>query len=138
MNKQITALITKLNWQVNELYQHYQETQKQCQLLIEQISEFDKQITQCAQTDSLHINPEFEINRLNFITQLQEKKEILKTTLKNHQEIEKKLENRIQRSKIELKMLNKYIEREKNTQKEQQDKKHNHDMDEWAIQREQS
>lgn len=137
MNKSLNALMTKLNWQLNELNLHLHEAQNQIKQLTQQIQAIDEHIDK-ARMNSLVINPELEISRLNFVTQQQEQKDDLFTALKNHQEVEKKLNDKIQRLKIELKMLEKYMEREAASQKEQQEKTQANAMDEWVIQKRES
>lgn len=73
MNQSLTALMTKLNWQLNELHSQLHETQNQLHKVRQEIEALDEQIQQ-AGINSLTINPDFEINRLNFITQQHEKR----------------------------------------------------------------
>lgn len=56
-------------------------------------------------------------------------------TLKQHQDTEQNVEEKMQRIKTELKMLEKYLEREQAELKEQQKKAENNALDEWVIQR---
>lgn len=134
MNPSLNALTTKLNWQLNELHLHLQEAQNQAQAVMQQMQKIDEQIGH-AKLNSLLINPDLEINRLNFVMQQQEKKEILAAQMKSHQDLEHKLEEKIQRLKTELKMLEKYMAREELIQKEQQNKAQDNAMDEWVIQK---
>ncbi len=134
MNKSLSALMTKLNWQLNELNLQLHETQNQLQKVRQEMEALDEQIQQ-AGVNSLIINPDFEINRLNFITQQHEKKEELNMTLKQHQDTEKNVQEKMQRIKTELKMLEKYLEREQAELQEQQKKAENNALDEWVVQR---
>lgn len=133
MNKSLNALMTKLNWQLNELNLHLHEAQNQIQQVTQHIQAIDEHIDK-ARMNSLVINPELEISRLNFVTQQQEEKDDLSTALKNHQDVEKKLNDKIQRLKTELKMLEKYVQRDALSQKEQEQKNQANAMDEWVIQ----
>lgn len=137
MNQPLNALLTKLNWQLNELNLNLHEAQNQSQAVTQKIHEVAEGMNQAGLT-SLVINPDLEINRLNFLTQQQERKEALTNTLKNHQELENKLNDKIQRVKTELKMLEKYLAREESCQKAQQQKAHDNAMDEWVIQKKES
>ncbi|MDR3501308.1 MAG: flagellar FliJ family protein [Legionella sp.] len=134
MNQSLSALMTKLNWQLNELNLQLLETQNQLQKVRQEREALDEQIQQ-AGVNSLTINPDFEISRLNFITQQHEKKEALNMTLKQHQDTEQNVQEKMQRIKTELKMLEKYLEREQAELKEQQKKAENNALDEWVIQR---
>ena len=134
MSHPLQAMMVKLNWQLNELNLHLHEAQRQIQAVEQQIEEIDQHMNQTG-LKSLLINPEFEINRLNFITQQQEMKIELITVLKDHHDVEAKLNDKILRVKTELKMLEKYLDREALSQKEQQKKVQDNAMDEWVIQR---
>lgn len=134
MSQPLQAMLVKLSWQLNELNLHLHEVQKKIQTVEQQIGEIDQHMNQTG-LKSLLINPEFEINRLNFITQQQEKKIEMVAVLKDHHEVEAKLNDKILRVKTELKMLEKYLDREALSQKEQQKKAQDNAMDEWVIQR---
>lgn len=134
MNKSLKALMSKLNWQLNELNLHLHAAQSQVHALSAQIQTIEQQLNQ-ARPKSLLINPELEMSRLNFVTQEANKKEELSAELKNHQDRENNLKERIQRVKTELKMLEKYLEREASSDHEQQKKAQDNALDEWVIQR---
>ncbi len=134
MNQPLNALMRKLNWQLNELNLHLHESQTQSQSLTEQIQAIDDHINQ-ARPKPLVINPDLEMSRLNFMTQEANKKDELSAELKNHQDVESKLKEKIQRVKTELKMLEKYLEREESSHNEQQKKAHDNALDEWVIQK---
>lgn len=134
MNQSLTALHTKLNWQINELSLHLHATEKESVTVRHQIEELEQQINQTC-ISPLIINPELEINKLNFLTQQQEKKDELTMILKNHQAVETKLKDKLQRVNTELKMLERYIERERLDHQRQQKKIQENALDEWAIQK---
>lgn len=137
MNQSLTALMTRLNWQNNELSVHLQAVENESQLVRKQIKDLEEKINQSC-ISSLIINPDLEINRLNFLTQQQEKKDELLMILKNHQALEQKLKDKLQRVKTELKMLEQYIEREQLLLKEQQIKAQEHMLEEWVLQKRES
>lgn len=137
MNQPLNALMSKLNWQLNELNLHLHEAQTQSQSLTNKIQAIDEHLNQ-ARPKSLVINPELEMSRLNFATQEANKKDELITELKNHQDVEDKLKEKIQRVKTELKMLEKYLKREESSHNEQQKKAHDNALDEWVIQKRES
>ncbi|HIE3616320.1 TPA: hypothetical protein ACXLVH_003126 [Legionella anisa] len=108
--------MSKLNEQLNELNLNVHTVLRKKQEFEQQIQQIEERINQTT-PGSLTINPTIEINRLNFITQQQEKKEALILDLKNYQDIENKLKEKIKRVKIELNMLMHYLEREETNQK---------------------
>ena len=134
MNQSLNALMTKLNWQQNELTLHVQAAESESLKVVQQLKDLEQKLNQSC-VAPLIINPEFEINRLNYITQQHEKKEELEMILKSHQALETKLKDKLQRIKTELKMLEKYLEREKRKQQEQQNKMQEQALDEWVIQK---
>lgn len=115
MNQSLTSLIDKLNRQLQELDLNLFATQFKQHELEQQIQQIKEHINQTS-TNSLTINPVTEINWLNFITQQQEKIEAITLDLKNHQDIENKLKDKIKRIKMELKMLANYLERQQTNQ----------------------
>ena len=133
MNQSLKALMAKLNWQYSELHMNLKALEQDSLNVIQKIEQLAHDINQSF-TSPLNIIPELEINKLNFITQQQEKKEELIMLLKNHQTLEKKLGDKIQRIKMEQKMLELYIEREQKKQKDQQNKAEEHALDEWVCQ----
>lgn len=133
MSQSLIALMTKLGWQNDELHAHLQNAEHDTQKLIRQITELDSQMNQSS-SSSLTINPELEINRLNFITQQKEFKDNLLREYKDLQTLIDKLRDKIQRVKTELKMLEKYMEREKLAQKNQQQNIEETSLDEWGSQ----
>lgn len=116
MNQSLYALRTKLNEQLDELNLLLHQEQNQAKNITKQIKEMDDRINQLSPS-ALIINPDLEINRLNFVIQEQGKQEQLITDLKNHQNIERKLKEKIQRLNAELKMLKKYLQREESSDK---------------------
>jgi hypothetical protein len=134
MNKTLTALMTKLNWQQNDLNLHLKAAEHESHLLIQDIQALEASMHPSCPT-SLRINPEVEMSKLNFLTQQHAKKEELSILLKEKQTIEMKLKDKLQRIKTELKMLEKYSEREQLSQKEQQLKTQQNTLDEWVLQR---
>ncbi|CAM3154312.1 Uncharacterised protein [Legionella steigerwaltii] len=111
MNESLSSLINKLNRQFHELDLHLQTVQHQKQELVQQIQQIEKQINQTV-PNSLTMNPAVEINWLNFIMQQQEKKEATTLELKNYFALENKLKEKITRVKMELKMIENYLQRE--------------------------
>ncbi|MCW8407816.1 hypothetical protein OQJ13_02390 [Legionella sp. PATHC035] len=111
MNKSLVCLINKLNKQFNDLDLHLHAVQHQKQELEHQIQHIEEQIDQTI-PNSLTMNPEIEINWLNFVMQQQERKEAMTRDLKNCHELESKLNEKITRVKMELKTIEHYLQRE--------------------------
>lgn len=137
MNQSLNALLTKLNWQLNDLELNLNKTRQEIQRLADQINKIDKSINGSG-FNSLIINPDLEINRLNFITQQHNQKEELISALNNYQGTESKLKEKIQRVKTELKMLENYLQRDQISKKEHLKKAHDNALDEWVIQKRES
>ncbi|CAM2806706.1 hypothetical protein [Legionella worsleiensis] len=133
MSKTLKALMTRLNWQTNEVSLELHNTEHESRMVEQQIKELEQKISQTCIT-SININPELEINKLNFLTQQQEKKEELQMILKNHQTLEAKLKEKLLRIKTELKMLERYLEREEQTAKKHQVKAQENALEEWVLQ----
>ncbi|KTD67895.1 hypothetical protein Lste_1053 [Legionella steelei] len=116
MNESLNILISKLNRQLNEFDVHLHTVRHQKQELELHFQQIEERINQPV-SNSLIVNPVSEINWLNFITQQQEKKEVVTLDLKNCQDLENKLEEKITRVQKELKMIEHYLEREEMHQK---------------------
>ncbi|KGP63301.1 hypothetical protein EP47_09215 [Legionella norrlandica] len=135
MTQPILALMKKLNRQLNEFSFHLQSVENASLEVICQLQELEKELHPPSPSPlPMSINPEFEINRLNYITQKQRKKDELELDLKNHKMLEDKLKDKILRVKTELNMLEKYFEREQQVQKRQQQIVQDNALDEWVIQ----
>ncbi|MCE0724109.1 MULTISPECIES: hypothetical protein [Legionella] len=115
MNKSLTTLMSKLNEQLNELNLNLHTVLQKKQRFEQQIQQIEELINQ-TNSSSLTINPTIEIHKLNIITQEQERKEAITLDLKNYQDIENKLREKIKRVKMELSMLMHYLEREETNQ----------------------
>ncbi|KTD35299.1 hypothetical protein Lmor_0746 [Legionella moravica] len=133
MSQTLTALMTRLTWQNNELSIHLQAAEDESRIVMQQILELEHTINQSCIT-SMSINPELEINKLNFLTQQQEKKDELVMILKNHQALEAKLKDKLLRIKTEIKMLEQYMEREQDASRQHQIKSQEGALEEWVLQ----
>lgn len=137
MNQSLSALLTRLTWQNNELAIHLQAAEQESLIVMQQIKELEQKIEHSCIPPRI-INPELEINKLNFLTQQQEKKEELLMILRNHQALITKLKDKLQRIKTELKMLEQYVEREQQTHNEELLKAQEQALDEWVLQNRES
>ena len=134
MNSSLTALLTKLSWQQNELSLQLKTVEKDIVGIKQNLDELVQKINHYS-APPLIINPEMEINKLNFITQKHEQKENLLIQLKNGHSLENQLKDKIQRVKTEVKMLQKYLDREANLEQQQMNKVQEHSIEEWVLQR---
>jgi chromosome segregation ATPase len=137
MNPSLTALMTRLKWQNNELSFHLHSAEEEMHRITLHIKEMDQRIEHSC-ISSLIINPELEINKLNFLTQQHEKKNELLLVLKNQQDLITQLKDKVQRIKTEQKMLERYMERQQQEYKEQQTKAQEHTLEEWVVQKRKS
>lgn len=137
MNQSLSALMTRLTWQNNELTIHLQAAEQESLIVMQQIKELEQNLEHSSIPPRI-INPELEINKLNFLTQQQEKKEELMMILRNHQAVITKLKDKLQRIKTELKMLEQYTEREQQTLNEQLLKTQEQALEEWVLQNRES
>lgn len=133
MNHSLSALVSKLKGQQNECHRQLQHIEKQSALRQSELQRLEKQITQALDIP-LRINPDLEINRLNFITRQHMAQESLNLELQTHRQHEEQLKNKLQRINSELKILERYITREQQKITEQQRKTQENHLDEWVIQ----
>lgn len=137
MNPSLKALMTKLTWQKNELSIQLKAIEEETSSLRQMLVEVEQTLSE-ASNSSLIINPEFEINRLNFITHHHEHKEQIEQSLKNQAHKELHVKDKIKRVSTELKVLEQYIEREALKAHQVVQKKAEQAMDEWVIQKRES
>lgn len=137
MNPSLKALMTKLTWQKNELSMQLKAIEEEINTLKQMLFAVEQTLSQ-ASSSSLIINPEFEINRLNFITHHHEEKEQVEQALKDELHKELQVKDKIRRVSTELKMLEHYIEREALKAHQLAQKKTEQAMDEWVIQKRES
>ncbi len=135
MSPALSALITKLVWQRDELQTHLLAVKDESIKVKQQLEEIEQKVSQSSTRYSVEINPEFEMTRLNFITQLHNQKNELAKLLKNQEDLATKLNGKLLRVKTELHMLEKHLEKEQAHQRKQQEKTQEQTLDEWVIQR---
>lgn len=132
MSTSLNALMTKLTWQQQELLTNLQDAESTTHSLKQHIQDLESKINQSTTTMTI-INPEFEINRLNFIIQEQEKKEQLHIHLRDNLTLEQQLREKFQRIKTELKMLEKYLQKKQDIQFMKDQKTQEQALEEWAL-----
>lgn len=137
MNQSLSALMTRLNWQKNELTSHLEAAEQESILVSQQIKELEQKIEKACIVPAV-INPELEINKLSFLAQQQNKKDELTMIWGNHQILITKLKEKLQRIKIEQKMLEQYRDREHQTNQEQLLKTQEQALEEWVLQNSES
>ncbi len=137
MNQSLSALMTRLNWQKNELTSHLEAAEQESILVSQQIKELEQEIEKACIVPAV-INPELEINKLSFLAQQQNKKDELTMIWGNHQILITKLKEKLKRIKIEQKMLEQYRDREHQTNQEQLLKTQEQALEEWVLQNSES
>lgn len=135
MSPSLAALMKKLIWQRDELHSHLQVVNDESIKIKGQLVEVSQKISQSSSRNSVTIYPELEMTRLNFITQLHNQKDELAIDLKQQYDLAKKLNQQLLSVKTELRMLEKYLEKERANQRQQQEKAQEQSLDEWVIQR---
>ncbi len=135
MSTALSALMTKLAWQRDELQTHLHTVEEEFIKVKQQLEEIEQKVSQSSARYSVEINPEFEMTRFNFITQLQNQKDELAEVLKNQEDLATQLSDKLLRVKTELRVLEKYLEKEQVHQRKQQEKAQEQSLDEWVIQR---
>ena len=134
MNGSLNALLTKLSWQKIEVGEQVHATEQEILRLNEEISALSQQLNY-AHSPSKLINPEWEINRLNFNLHLQEQKSTLDASLKEQQELGQMLQQKLLRIKTELKVLEQYLARKTSELCQEQKKQEEQALEEWVIQK---
>ena len=133
-NGSLNALLTKLSWQKIEVSEQLQVAEQECLRLQEEIAALEQQLNYAHMPSKL-INPEWEINRLNFNLRVQEQKSVLDASLKEQRELSLVLQNKMQRIKTELKILEQYLSRKTIELGQEQKKQEENALEEWVIQK---
>jgi len=135
MSSSLNALLTQLIGQKNEVTFKLTATEQEQQILIQQVDELNLKLTHSSSSSSIVINPELEINRMNFLMQLQQQKDEVQMKLKEQQELIAKLQQKAQRINTELKMLERYLTRQEQQALQEQRKTEEHAVEEWVLQK---
>lgn len=102
MSAPINALLTQLSWEENEVLSCISTAEQKQQSIQHRMHELERALHQSV-SSSIIINPELEINRMNFMMQLHQQKDQLHIQLREQQEITIKLQQKMLRIKTELK-----------------------------------
>lgn len=133
MNKTLKAMMIKLSWQQDELLTQLHFVNASRQKTIDTLNAVQLTISESKLTLN-KINPEVEINRLNFISSNYLQQDELRVRLKEYDAQKLRLDEQFARIKTELKLLEQYTERQAKYLKQEQVKKEEQAMDEWALQ----
>lgn len=133
MSTSLNALLTQLKWQKNELDQYIRDIEVEQVTLESELSVVVQKINQ-SYSKSAHINPELEVNKLQFVMQQQQYKDELQAQLKTQDTQKKSLDTQLQRIKTELKMLEKYLLKHQQQQQYKQQKAEEQHLEEWVLQ----
>lgn len=134
MNKTLDALNSKLTWQLNEISQHLQTNAEELTKLQERLDAMQTKIHKGYVIPAI-INPEQEIARLNFIVHHQQEQDYLKLEKKELNLRHSQLQERQLRLNSELKMLEKYQEKQQKIEEKTRQALQQHANDEWVLQR---
>lgn len=134
MNKTLIALMNKLSWQLNEVSQTLQTIINEQANLQEADAELQKQLQKACATTAI-IYPEQEITRLHFIMHKQQEREHLKLEMKELEAQQAQLEERKIRLHTELKMLDRYQEKQQEKALANEISQQQNTIDEWVLQR---
>ncbi|ARG96959.1 hypothetical protein [Legionella micdadei] len=134
MNKTLLALMNKLSWQLNEVKQLSQAVDEEQRTIEKTLDDLHQQIHKAYATPAI-INPEQEIARLNFIIQQQQKYDNLSIKNKELNTKLSQLYDRKVRLQIELKMLEKYQEKQRVISIKNDISLQQNANDEWILQR---
>ncbi|MDI9817552.1 MULTISPECIES: hypothetical protein [unclassified Legionella] len=134
MRGSLLALMNKLTWQLNDLVQELHSIDEQYTTLQTALLNTKQQVDNACSTPAI-INPEQEIIRLNFIIQQQQKYEKLTIEIKAIESQRTQLQARQLRLNTELKMLEKYQERQSALTRQKLAGVEQHAIDEWVLQK---
>jgi chromosome segregation ATPase len=134
MNKTLIALMNKLSWQVNEVSQVLQTINDEQGSLQKTHAELQEQLQKACATTVI-INPEQEIARLHFIMHKQQEQDHLTLRMKELEAQQAQLKKRKIRLDIELKMLDRYQEKQQEKALENEILLQQNANDEWILQR---
>lgn len=134
MNKTLQALMTKIQWQRNELNQQIQTLEKQMGDLRQQWNH-SRQRTEQACAQPARLVPEQEMARLNFMICQQQQQDELQVRQQGLQEQQALLSIKKHRLDTELRMLEKYQGKQQEQQRQQGLLAEQHRADEWTLQR---
>lgn len=133
MNSKLKALMTQLTWQARALEMNLQACRKRGFELENDIKAIEEKSHQNHTYLNLVINPELEISRLHFLLKLQDKKQQCLLDLKEQEDLEKQIEEKVLRLKIEIKAIEKHLHKEIQAQLKKDNKQQEQAMDEWAL-----
>lgn len=137
MNKTLTALTTKLSWQLKEVNQAITDLEQRLQTLQQKLNKLSEQIHQACSIPAI-IHPEQEIARLNFIIRSQQTQENLLLEKKEQESQQSQLQTRQLRLNTELKMLEKYLLKQKKKAQLNVLSAEQKEQDEWYLQKKES
>ncbi|MGL6037106.1 MAG: hypothetical protein ACRC0B_08025 [Legionella sp.] len=133
MNKTLKAMMIKLSCQQDELLTQLHFVNASRQKTIDTLNAVQLTLSESKLTLN-KINPEVEINRLNFISSNYLQQDELRVRLNEYDAQKLRLDEQFARIKTELKLLEQYTERQAKYLKQEQVKKEEQAMDEWALQ----
>lgn len=134
MNKTLSALMTKLQWQLNELNQQLLVIEQELKHLEQQVQENQQTILNASKTPA-YILPEREIAGLHFIMAQQQQQDELKASRTDFLTQQSTFTAKKIRLEMELKMLEKHQENQLKAAYQQALLTEQNNTDEWVLQR---
>lgn len=134
MNKTLTALMTKIQWQLSNIQQQLQNVNQQILDLDSQLDETQQRITSASVAPRM-IVPEREIAGMHFIMGQQQIQDDLNANKSELLAQQAQLNTKQLRLETELKMLEKHQNNQLELQRKQALLTEQNNMDEWIVQR---
>jgi len=134
MNKTLTALASKLSWQLTDLNQAADQLAGQLQSVLDKLATLQQHIEKASQLPA-HIQPEQEILRLNFLVRCQADQANLMLQKRELLAQKAQLKTKQLRINTELIMLEKYQEKQQKHGQQKTLLAEQKEADEWIVQR---
>lgn len=132
MSTTLNALKTKLDWQKQELLEGIAQMEHEISSQQQKIKILEQQLDKKTASTGM-INPEIEMNRLNFMMMTRETIEHHQLRINDLTDHQNTLRSKLERTHIELKMLEKYLLRSMEEARLKEQKQQEHRLDEWAL-----
>lgn len=134
MNPFFKALFTQLSWQKQEVVLQLTQAEHASQLLERTIEGLSQKLAHPSPYARTLI-PELEINRQYFLVELQRQQATLHMQLKEQRKTTSQLQHQAQALKTELKMLERYVQRQQHIAQQEQRTVEEQRVEEWVLQK---
>lgn len=133
MNKTLSALKTKLLWQIQELDQQALRINQALKQLREELLTLRQTVQQACLTPA-HLLPEQEVSRLNFMVLKQHEEDQLLIKMKELVAQEDAILLKKLRLDTEMAMLGKHEENQRQAKRKEKSTREQNALDEWVLQ----